>query len=134
MWLILAPATCAADATTDTADHRCFAFVWRASGELEASSAQGKRSLKQGDAVYVGEQVRAGKAGEAVLQTADAGIVALRPGAEFVPVSYAAEAKPEDHLALRLVKGSRRLVSGWVAKLSPQNVEVQTPTATIGIR
>jgi len=137
LWLALAPVLAAADSAADVAsgaDHACFARVWRASGELEASSAQGTRALRQGDVVHVGEHVRAGKTGEAVLQTADAGIVAVRPDSEMVPLAYAANAQPDDHLALQLVKGSLRLISGWVAKLNAPGVQIVTPTATIGVR
>lgn len=132
--LALAPFLAAADSSASTADYGCFARVWRASGEVEAGSAQGRRPLRQGDVVRVGEQIRAGKTGEAVLQTADAGLVAVRPNSELVPLAYTAQAQHDDHLALRLVKGSLRLISGWVAKLNPSGVQVETPTMTIGIR
>ena len=109
----------------------CFAKVWRLGGEVVASTPEGSRSLHAGDVVRAGERLRAGKSGEAVLKTADAGIVALRPNTDLMVESYAAEGRAGDHEALRLNSGSLRLVSGWVARLNRPGVSLGTPTASI---
>ena len=66
--------------------------------------------------LHVGEQVKAGSNGEAVLKTSDAGIVAVRPNAEFVAERYAAEGKPTDRQVLRLITGSLRVITGWATR------------------
>jgi len=35
---------------------------------------------------------------------------------------------------VRFLKGSFAVITGLIAKLSPQSVKISTPTATIGIR
>ena len=113
-----------------------FAGVLRVRGEVVAyggSSGQ-QRTLREGDAVYVGERVRAAALGEAVLKTEDAGFIAVRPNTDFVAERFAAEDKPTDSLALRIVTGSLRIISGWIAQTNRAGHKVMTPTATIGIR
>ncbi len=113
-----------------------FATVLRVRGEVVASGgSSGKaRQLREGDAVYVGERVRAPALAEAVLKTEDAGFIAIRPSTEFVAERFAADDKPTDSLAVRLVTGSLRVISGWIGRTNRAGHQVVTPTATIGIR
>ena len=112
-----------------------FATVTRIKGEVTATSKQGApRKLKEGAVIHVGETVKAAANGEAVLKTNDAGMIAVRPDAEFVPERYAAEGKPTDRQVLRLVTGSLRVISGWISQTNRSEHKVVTPSATIGIR
>jgi len=113
-----------------------FATVWRIRGDVAASgnSANSERKLREGDPVYVGERVRAAALAEAVLKTEDAGIVAIRPSTEFVAERFAAEDKPTDSLTLRLITGSLRVISGWIARTNRSGHNIVTSSATIGIR
>jgi hypothetical protein len=124
-----------AAATAETAETgRQFAAVLHIRGEVAASTAGTERKLYEGDVVYVGERVRAAALAEAVLKTEDRGLVAIRPGTEFVAEHFAAEDKPTDGLTLRLFTGSLRVISGWIARTNRSGHKVVTPTATIGIR
>ena len=126
-------AAAAEETSSDTG--KSFATIWHIRGVVVATDKQGVvRQLKEGDTVYVGEPVRAAPDSEAVLKTADAGMVAIRPGAEFVAERFAAEGKSSDRQVLRLLTGSLRLISGWIGQISRQNHRVLTSTATIGIR
>ena len=113
-----------------------FATVWRIRGDITAASASSgvTRPLRDGDAVRVGERVRAGPAGEAVLKTGDAGYVAVRPGAEFIPERFAAEGKPSDNVTLRLISGGLRVITGWIGQINRAGHRVVTSSATIGVR
>ncbi len=114
---------------------KVFGNVWRLRGDVFASGKVGvPRRLREGSPVYVGEQIRATSTGEAVLKTGDAGIVAVRPGAEFVPERFAAEGKSTDRQILRLITGSLRVISGWIGQLNRTEHRIITPSATIGIR
>jgi hypothetical protein len=124
----------AEDAAGENSGASCFAQVWLVSGEVNAVAETGSRPLQAGDAVFVGETIRAAAQSEAVFKTADAGLVALRPGAEFVTESYAAQARNTDHLRLRISRGSLRLVSGWIGQINREGVQIFTPEARIGIR
>jgi hypothetical protein len=134
-WLLL-PLAALIVAPAPAADEPApFATVWRLRGDLRAAGPAGaERSLREGDSVRVGERLRAAATGEAVLKTADAGYLAVRPGAEFVAERFAAEGGPGDNLTLRLVSGGLRIITGWIGRLNRAGHRVVTPTATIGIR
>ena len=111
-----------------------FATVWRMRGEVTAVRGSASRKLREGDPVYVGERVRAASQAEAVLRTEDAGVVAVRPGTEFIAEKFAAEDKPSDGFTMRLVTGSLRVISGWIAQTNRSGHNIVTASATIGIR
>ncbi len=111
-----------------------FATVWRMRGEVTAVRGNASRKLREGDPVYVGERVRAASQAEAVLRTEDAGVVAVRPGTEFIAEKFAAEDKPSDGFTMRLVTGSLRVISGWIAQTNRSGHNIVTASATIGIR
>ena len=52
-------------------------------GRVAGPKQGGQVKLKEGSLVLVGETVKAASNGEAVLKTEDAGMIAVRPGAEF---------------------------------------------------
>lgn len=113
-----------------------FASVGRISGEITATAGETgpSRTLRQDDVVYVGERILAGASAEAVLKTDDAGLIAIRPWAEFVAERFAAEGKPTDHFTLRLIKGGLRVISGWVGRINRAEYRVNATFVTIGIR
>lgn len=133
--LFSAPAV-AADATPKNLDEgKPFANALRLRGEVFVTSDVGMpRKLQEGGMVYVGETIRTMPGSEVVLKTGDAGLVAVRPGAEFIPERFAAEGKASDHQILRLITGSLRVISGWIGKLNRNEHRIVTPSATIGIR
>lgn len=114
---------------------KTFAEVWRLHGDVRAQPPGGEvRQLRQGDSVRVGERIQAAANGEAVFRSVDQGVIALRPGSEFIAERYSAERSGEDRQFLRLITGSLRMVTGWIARLNPRNHRLTTPTATIGVR
>ena len=124
-----------ADDVTNADLGKPFAQVWRLQGDVFATGKLGTpRRLREGATVHVGEQVKASSNGEAVLKTSDAGIVAVRPNAEFVAERYAAEGKASDRQVLRLITGSLRVITGWIARFNRNDHRIVTATATIGIR
>lgn len=113
-----------------------FAKVLRLQGVVTAtaSGAEAVRTLQLGDRVYVGERIEASATGEALLQTDDAGYVAVRPSAAWVMEQFSAENKASDRWSLQLLTGGLRLVTGWIGQRHPANYRVTTARATIGIR
>jgi hypothetical protein len=111
-----------------------YATVFRIRGELTASGGGRERKLREGDVVHVGEKVRAPALAEAVLKTDDAGMIAVRPGTEFVAERFAAEDKPTDSFSVRLLTGSLRVISGWISRTNRSGHNIVTPSSTIGIR
>lgn len=123
-----------APAAAPPASGQRFATVFRIRGDLTATGNGGERKLREGDVIRVGEKVRAPALAEAVLKTDDAGMVAVRPGTEFVAERFAAEDKPTDSFSVRLLTGSLRVISGWIARTNRSGHNIVTPSSTIGIR
>jgi len=92
------------------------------------------RSLAVGETVHQGDTVTTGKDGEIHLKMSDGGILALRPEARMTIVRYRNNGKASDSSILSLARGALRAITGWIGRRSPENVRIQTPTATIGIR
>ena len=111
-----------------------FGKVLKIYGEVSATAGGVERKLAVGDIVFVGERVRAATTAEAVLRTEDAGMIAIRPNADFVAESFVAQGKSSDNFAVRIFTGSLRVITGWIGRLNKANHKVLTPTATIGIR
>lgn len=135
---LAAPAIAVGSAAVETtaATPTRFARVSRISGSLTATppNTTSPRTLQAGDPVYVGERIEAAADGQALLQTADAGYIAVRPGARFAMEQFVAEKSPDDRFALRLLQGGLRLVTGWVARLHPTAYRITTPSAAVGVR
>jgi hypothetical protein len=132
----LGNAAAAESATKASESTTRFASVWRIHGEITATAGVTgpARTLREGDPVFVGERIRAAASAEAVLKTDDAGLIAIRPRAEFVTERFAAEGKPTDHFTLRLYVGGLRLITGWIGRIDHSQYKVNALTATIGIR
>ncbi len=112
-----------------------FASAWRVRGEVTVLSMAGQtRTLREGDAVFVGERVSAEPTAEAVLRTDDAGMVALRSSASFAIEKFVAQGKPSDQMTLRVLGGALRVITGWIGRVNRAQHVIVTPTATIGIR
>lgn len=125
----------AATAPAAGGEDSLFATVHRLRGEVKAGSdGSAERSLRVGDHVFVGEKVTAAATSEAVLRTLDAGMVAVRPGAEFIVQGFAAKGDKSDNMALKLLTGSLRVITGWIGRSNPTAHRIITPSATIGIR
>lgn len=113
-----------------------FGEVVRLFGEVKARDALSgtQRRLVVGDSVYIGEVIEAGEVGEAVLRTDDAGVIAVRPNATFHIVAFKLEPIAESRFDVRIVRGTLRLITGWIGARNKSSYRIQTPTSTIGIR
>jgi hypothetical protein len=113
-----------------------FGIIWRISGDVivEPDGSGNARPLQEGSPVYVGEHLRSADNGEAVIKTDDAGMVAVRPRTQFIPERFAADGKKTDNMTLRLVKGSLRVITGWIGRVNRAEDHIMTPGAIIGIR
>lgn len=112
-----------------------FASAWRVRGEVTVLSVAGQaRSLREGDAVFVGERVTAEPTAEAVLKTEDAGVVAVRSGASFSIEKFAAQGRPSDQMTMRVFSGALRIITGWIGRVNRVQHVIVTPTSSIGVR
>ena len=113
-----------------------FGVIGRIKGEVivESDGSGHARPLHEGSPVYVGDHIRSAVNSEAVINTEDAGRVAVRPNTQFFADHFAAEGKKTDNMTLRLVTGSMRVITGWIGHVNRAEDRIITPTTTIGIR
>ena len=91
----------------------------------------------EGMTVQSGETINTEKDSSAMLVFTDKGQVALRPETSFQIKDYHyQEDKPaEDNLAIKLLKGGLRSVTGYISKRGNRDAyQLQSATATMGIR
>ncbi|MEO7940046.1 MAG: FecR family protein [Burkholderiaceae bacterium] len=107
-----------------------------AKGVGAAQAASGiPRILSQGVPIQPGDTVTMGSNSFAVLKLTDGTRMTLRPNTaiRFDQYVYQEPGKP-DGFFTSLFKGGVRVVTGLIAKSSPNAARLTTPTATVGIR
>jgi len=88
-----------------------------------------------GDRLFSGDRVVTGDGAAVGITLRDDTLVSLGPKSTFVLEQYNFnESSGEGNVAVRVVKGTLRYVTGLIGKHAPERQQVMTPTATIGIR
>jgi hypothetical protein len=103
-------------------------------GEVIAMSDGGSRELKQGDFVYVNDEILTSDRSFAVLQFTDGAKVTVRPDSTLIIEQYLYAGNATDEATLNLVSGGLRVITGAMAKTNPENYKVRTPVALMGVR
>jgi hypothetical protein len=103
-------------------------------GEVSALADGNSRELKQGDFVFVNDEILTGDRSFAVLQFTDGAKVTIRPDSKLLIETYLYEGNDSDEATLNLVSGGLRVITGAMAKTNPQNYKVRTPVALMGVR
>jgi hypothetical protein len=103
-------------------------------GEVIAMANGGSRELKQGDFIYVNDEILTSARSFAVLQFTDGAKVTVRPDSTMIIEQYLYAGNAEDAATLNLVSGGLRVITGAMAKTNPENYKVRTPVALMGVR
>jgi hypothetical protein len=103
-------------------------------GTVIASGSAESRELKQGDEIYVDDQIMTGPKSFAVVQFLDGAKVTIKPDSELVIEDYAYNGNADDKATLSLVSGGLRVITGAMAKSNPENYKLKTPVALMGVR
>jgi hypothetical protein len=103
-------------------------------GPLKATGPRGERALRPGDTVSVGDQVQVAPDGAASIVMRDGTTIVLGANAQFEVRSFAFDARTQQgSILFALLKGSMRMITGIIGKVSPDSVRIKTPTTTIGV-
>ena len=103
-------------------------------GEVIALSNGGSRELKQGDFIYVNDEIMTTGRSFVVLQFLDGAKVTVRPDTTLIIEQYLYNGDANDEAELNLVQGGLRVITGAMAKSNPENYKVRTPVALMGVR
>jgi hypothetical protein len=109
--------------------------VVRAAGEVVVlKSSGGSEKLEKGSSVSVGDTVKTGANGQALIQMKDKSRLIIRKSSEVKIAAFEYKKKDTDKAETSLISGALRAVSGNIAKKNPASVKYSAGTATIGIR
>ena len=117
----------------------CFAAATTqaVSGEVMMAPAKGDyATLAYGQRVESGATIKTGGNGRVVLRFDDGHMISISEGSLFVVTEYKFDPhKPADgNLAVSLLKGGMRAVTGAIGEANKNNVSFKTQVATVGIR
>jgi hypothetical protein len=85
--------------------------------------------------IFQGDTVKTGPGGSLGIIFEDDTLLSLGPNSEVTINEYIfAPAQGNMSIVIRMIKGTAAYLSGIIAKLSPQSVKFETPTATLGVR
>ena len=109
--------------------------VMKVSGEAAVISDGKAVPAVIGTPVMQGSTLRTGPAGALGVTLKDNTVMSFGPNSELrVDEFLFAPARSELKLTASITRGTMNFISGVIAKLRPEAVQVQTPTGTIGVR
>lgn len=109
--------------------------VKRVQGTVSLQRGPQALPVVPGTAVQVGDRLVTGADGHVGLTLADDTRLTAGPGSTLVVSDFRFDSTTNDgNVLVQLLKGTLHFVSGLIAKQSPQNVNVQTRNAMMGVR
>jgi hypothetical protein len=110
-------------------------YVMKVSGEASVIHEGKSVPAVVGTPLLLGATLRTGPAGALGVTLRDNTVMSFGPNSELsVDEFLFAPARNELKLTAKITRGTMNFVSGVIAKLKPEAVQVQTPTGTIGVR
>lgn len=110
-------------------------YIMKVQGEATVTSRGQTIDARVGQAVMIGAMLRTGSHGSMGVTLSDNTVMSFGPNSEFTLDEYQFEPAHEElKLSARISRGTLNFISGVIAKLKPEAVELKTPTGTIGVR
>lgn len=105
-------------------------------GEVSAQSpGSAKRALHSGDAVYLGDTVATGSAGNLQILLLDETVFTVGLNSSVVIDEFVYDPASHDgKVDVRMNQGTFRFTTGQIARKSPEQLKVKLPVVTIGVR
>lgn len=127
--------TLAAVSLVSLAQAESVGVVKTVSGDAWVITAGQRVKAQVGTDVLLGSQLKTAKGASLGVTFRDNTLMSFGPDTEMTVDEYLfAPAQGKLKLGARLDRGSLNYVSGVIAKLKPEAVNVKTPTGTIGVR
>ena len=132
---LLIPVRAQTAAVPTTAPATAVGVVKRSQGEVSIERAGQRQPAAAGTAVMTGDTLRTGPGGAAGITLRDDTLMTLGPDSELVINSFAFDATTHDGTLLTsLWQGTLHMITGLIAKKTPERVNVQTRTVVLGAR
>lgn len=103
--------------------------------DVRVLDTQGERALKSGDAVFENTRLVAAKQSSASLVLRDGTTLVLSESSQFNVEKFTFDATTQNgSILVNLLQGSMRILTGLIAKINPEAIQVKTKTLSVGIR
>jgi hypothetical protein len=110
-------------------------YVMKVSGEASVINDGKAVAAVVGTPLLQGSTLRTGPAGSMGVTLKDNTVMSFGPNSELRVDEFSfAPARNELKLTASITRGTMNFISGVIAKLKPEAVQVQTPSGTIGVR
>lgn len=104
-------------------------------GDVRLSQGATARVAQDGGGLQQADRIVTGRDARATFMLKDGSIVSIGPNStlELAKVQFDTTTQ-EGSLMINLLQGTIRVVTGWLGKLHPEQVNVITPTSVVGVR
>jgi len=104
-------------------------------GQAEAQNHGKSRPITKGASIRVGDTLKSGAGATIQVRMEDGGTIVLRPESQLEIESFVYNKAHDnsEHMALTLLSGGFRVVTGEIGHLHKENYLIRTPNAQIGI-
>lgn len=110
-------------------------YVKTVAGTSSIVRAGDRTTATAGQALFEKDVLETGGNGALGVTLKDNTLLSLGPNSSLALESYLLKPDRDAYsLITRITRGTVQYVSGLIAKLSPDSVQIRTPTATLGVR
>ncbi len=104
-------------------------------GAVTVGQGDAKRAVASGGGVVEADRVQTDATGSAVLMLRDGTTIAIGPNTTVDLSRFQFDSTTQQgNLAIRVLQGTIRMVTGLLGKVQPDNVKVTTPASTVSVR
>ena len=104
-------------------------------GDVGLTQAATQRRAEPGGGLQSTDRILTGRDASATFMLKDGTVVSVGPNSMLELAKVQFDTTTQDgSLVLNLLQGTIRVVTGWLAKLHPEQVKVNTPTSVVGVR
>ncbi|MBD9484733.1 FecR domain-containing protein [Pseudomonas sp. PDM14] len=127
--LLMSPALSAAE------QKPIIGYVMKVQGEAFVQENGQLQPAVVGTPLHLGSLLKTGPTGSMGVTLEDSTVMSVGPQSELSIDAYAFEPSQDSlQLSARITRGTLNYISGIIAKLKPEAVQINTPTGTIGVR
>ncbi len=117
------------------AEDKPIGFIKSLEGRATVTHGQLTYAASLGGAIYQNDMLQTFWGGKIGVTFKDNTRISLGPSSRLVITQFVfAPAEQRYGFVMRLIDGTMQYLSGLTAKLSPDSMKIETPTATIGVR
>ncbi len=121
--------------STQPAASKAIGYVMKTEGEAAVIVDGKPQPAKVGMPVFVGSSIKTGANGSLGVTLEDNTLMSFGPNSQLSFDAFQYEPSEQDlKLSAKITHGTLNYISGVIAKLKPEAVEINTPTGTIGVR